>query len=242
MSNSVRLFLHAGQCVFVAAGTDGGTVQIHDASGICRQEKFQPDDRLLVAADAGIALGLSQGAQHFRFHAADFIRLQAFIDHGRACSVRPARRSQSVVVLRISSCVEDPKIARLWFIGALARQDTAIEALSEHFRRTESYQLIRFLLGQTGFASVDELGKRYGLSPSHFHRKCKQALGRSLKSELRVLRAARSLLDYAGRQRSFTRLAQDHGFASLSHFCSDIKELLGMAPGEIYSPAMLRSA
>lgn len=169
-------------------------------------------------------------------------RALAHFDHVREAvrhSGEPPR-----VCWPVAAALEDPDVAASWLIDQLARapqcmavdhaEATPLAALLRHLARSESYGLMRFLLQEGGEHSVAALAERYGLSSAQFHRRCRQVLGRSLKRELRILRAARTLLAYPGRARSFTYLAADHGYASLSHFCTDIKALIGCSPLSVY--------
>jgi AraC-like DNA-binding protein len=166
--------------------------------------------------------------------AAPLIKLLAFIDAGMGVDFGPLHQQTIHALLPLpAGCRDDDNILR-WFTGQLAQNDESITEVARALRGSESYQLIRFLLAADAVTSVEHLGEAYGLSASHFRRKCLKALGRPLKLELRLLRAARSLLDTSHRPRSFTRLAEDHGFASSAHFSSDIKGLTGMCPSEIY--------
>lgn len=144
----------------------------------------------------------------------------------------------------VAAALEDADVAAIWLIDQLARvpqcmavdhaEPTPLAAVLRHLARSESYGLMRFLLKEGGEHSVAVLAERYGLSSAQFHRRCRQVLGRPLKRELRILRAARTLLAYPGRAHSFTYLAADHGYASLSHFCTDIKALIGCSPLSVY--------
>jgi AraC-like DNA-binding protein len=177
-------------------------------------------------------------ARHLRWTTVSntaLIKLLAFIDHGRDETVLPATNTPSIVALPVSLSEYTDESVKEWFAGALARKNSGIDKLCHHFRLTEGYRIVRFLIGSDPALSIDELSLLYGLSSSHFRRKCKMALGKSLKAELRLLRAARSMLDFPDRRCSFTHLAEDHGFCSPAHFSFDIKALFGFRPSDVYN-------
>ncbi len=220
--------------VIVNTGQD--TVQLSPAGSIVR---LAPGQRLLLA---GASAARHPDLQVVALAGSGMARALAHFDH-----VRDALRHSAeppVVCWPVTAAVEEPEVAAVWLIDQLARaphsmavdvaDSTPLAALLRHLARSESYGLMRFLLKEGGEHSVATLAERYGLSSAQFHRRCRQVLGRPLKRELRILRAARTLLAYPGRARSFTYLAADHGYASLSHFCTDIKALIGCSPLSVY--------
>lgn len=192
-----------------------------------------PGERLLVS---GLPLPRNPALPVVPVAGCGMPRALAHYDHAAG-----AVRAGDPVALcwKLPVALEDPDAAAAWLIGQLARegshhQDGQLERLLCHLARTESYGLVQFLLDEGSDLPVAALAERYGLSSAQFHRRCRQVLGRSLKQELRILRAARALLAYPGRRHSFTYLAADHGYASLSHFCTDIKSLIGRSPLSVY--------
>ncbi len=113
-------------------------------------------------------------------------------------------------------------------------RDLPLYALLRQLARSETYALVRLLLAHGAHDTVAGLAQRYGLSVAQFNRRCRAALGGPLKRELRQLRAARALLAYPGRAHTFTHVAADHGYSSLSHFCTEIKSLIGRSPQSVY--------
>lgn len=167
-------------------------------------------------------------------------RLFAFHDH--CCNVdrAPARPLEEPVCLATMNQIEGRDAFVSWLLASLVSGGQDMDRVAEACQRDEAYQLIRFILQHDGRTSIEEVAGRYGLSASHFRRKCKLALGRPLKQELRLLRAARMLLAYPGRGVTLTHLAEDHGYASLSHFSGDAKALLGNSVSHIYDVALKR--
>lgn len=220
--------------VIVNAGQDSVVLSIA-GSRVC----MAPGQRLLLA---GTSAPRHEGLAAHPLAGSGMARALAHFDH-----VRDAVRHSAeppTVCWPVAAALEEPEVAATWLIDQLARapqcmaldhaEGTPLAALLRHLARSESYGLMRFLLKEGGENSVAALAERYGLSSAQFHRRCRQVLGRPLKRELRILRAARTLLAYPGRAHSFTYLAADHGYASLSHFCTDIKALIGCSPLSVY--------
>lgn len=190
--------------------------------------------RLLLSADVGVIQGVSSVLP---LDTNALSRMLAHVDHVRGIvrvggAVRP-------LVVEVDASVEDEAKAERWLIGRIARWgsnevDEHLELLAQHLARKESYGLTRFILEEGAEGSISELAQRYGLSVAQFYRSCRRVLGGPLKRELRTMRAARALLDYTGESKTFTRLAADHGYASPSHFCTEIKALLGLSPMSVY--------
>ncbi|MEG2805978.1 helix-turn-helix domain-containing protein [Stenotrophomonas sp.] len=169
------------------------------------------------------------------------VRVLAHWDHAHGVVQRAASLAAPVAHARVDLALEVPAVAQAWLIGGLLASregdgavDPALALVLHHLVRDERYGLVRFLLEQGPQHSIAALAGRYGLSLAQFHRRCRQVFGHSLKRELRTMRAARALLAYPDRPQSFTHLAADHGYASLSHFCTDIKALIGHSPLSVY--------
>ncbi|WP_315387201.1 helix-turn-helix domain-containing protein [uncultured Stenotrophomonas sp.] len=196
--------------------------------------RLAPGERLLLA---GLPLPRGTGLQSVALAGSGMARALAHYDHASGVQ-RPVGEPQPLC-WSVPAALEVPDVAAAWLIDQLARgagqdEDTPAACLLRHLARSENYGLMRFLLEEGGDNSVAALAERYGLSSAQFHRRCRQVLGRPLKRELRIQRAARALLAYPGRARSFTYLAADHGYASLSHFCTDVKSLIGCSPLSVY--------
>ncbi|WP_445147331.1 helix-turn-helix domain-containing protein [Dyella sp. Tek66A03] len=219
------------QVKIVIAMGDGVAIDLAVLGGQ-RRLALRNGERLLV--NDAPSLNISGPARCCMLDLGEALRLIAFLDHGRGIERRDQPITSSGVALRVIEPIEKPAIAVAWLIRGLARADPGVEALAASLMHSERYQLIRFVLAESGTHGVAELAARYGLSPAQFYRKCKQVLGRSLKRELRLLRAGRALLSYSGRKHTFTRVAADNGYASPSHFCAEIKALIGVSPREVY--------
>lgn len=192
-------------------------------------QSLLPGERLLCSGPVLTPLDPSHLLMRVDCRAAT--RMLAFLDHG-------AQRERSVatcaVVARSRLPLEQPVTLATWLLEGLLANDAQAQQLAALLARQESYRLIRFIAGQDGQQSVAALAARYGLSPAHFYRQCRQALGRPLKQQLRLLRASHALLQYSGGDHTFTDVAADHGYASSSHFCAEIRSLLGVSPSEVY--------
>ncbi|WP_440030297.1 AraC family transcriptional regulator InvF [Chromobacterium amazonense] len=130
-----------------------------------------------------------------------------------------------------SSIWQERKRYKYWFLQQLLRVSPAFIPLLALLRHSESYCLVRFLLAQSTCSNtLQDLGRRYGVSESHFRRLCRHALGGAAKAELRDWRMARSLLEVVEGKESLTQVALKHGYASSSHFSNEIRVLLGISP------------
>lgn len=215
--------------VIVNAGQERVDIRVDGAP-----RRLLPGERLLLA---GVPLPRLAGRPIVPVAGNGMARALAHFHH--VCGVPPVPAEPLPLYWAVPAELEVPEVAAAWLINQLSRDrsqppDSQLSRLLGHRARTESYGLMQFLLDQGADLSVAELAERYGLSSAQFHRRCRQMLGRPLKRELRIMRAARALLDYPGRARSFTYLAADHGYASLSHFCTDIKSLIGCSPLSVY--------
>lgn len=163
-----------------------------------------------------------------------FAKLLAFLDEARnqpASNGEPESAPVSLVLPVPLDC--DRRQLEFWFITATLDGVPELEGFLARLRRTESYWLVRYLLSASARlvgANLAELGELYGLSYSHFRRVCKQALGNNAKSELKNWRIARSLLEVVEHRSSLTDVALKHGYASSSHFSTEIKNRLGVPP------------
>jgi len=101
-------------------------------------------------------------------------------------------------------------------------------------RKSEEYSLVRYLLQVSdSLNDLDSISARYGLSPSHFRRLMRKALGNGVKAELKKWRLTRALLASFQEEKRLTDTAMNHGYASLSHFSTDVRKLFGLSHREI---------
>ena len=140
----------------------------------------------------------------------------AWVDYGPAAAASAEAAAQScLAALALGQCGGDAAALRL-------------------LRRSESYALLRYLLDQADAPPcIADLGRRYGLSDSHFRRLCQQALRGGTKRALTRWRLARSLFDVIEGQDSLTSIAMRHHYATPSHFSNDCRSLLGCSPSEL---------
>ncbi|MDY7578359.1 helix-turn-helix domain-containing protein [Herbaspirillum sp. RTI4] len=169
------------------------------------------------------------------------IKLLAFIDHNNLAPQSSFGIKESIIQVSIHDDRSiTPSGLEKWFLLGIISGDSAVMRVAQMLRRYEDYSLVKFLLLNRDCSSIEVLGSRYGLSISHFRRKCKRALGTSIKREFRIWRAAGALLATAGHQFGLTNIALDHGYASSSHFSRDIRDLFGFSPTELYMEKILK--
>lgn len=121
----------------------------------------------------------------------------------------------------------------------LKPQDRRLENLFSFVRNVESYWVAHFLLSQamnenkdSGSYKIGNTSKIYGVSESYFRKLCHHAFTRGPKKQLRLWRAAHSALQLIEKNNSITAIAGNNGYASSSHFSSEIKSLFGITPRE----------
>lgn len=160
-------------------------------------------------------------------------RLLAFHDHAKGLQRSVEGDRRTAALLPVTGALSHPNAPQHWLMNELLDDTPAFQAVAARWARREVYQLVRFVL-ESPDQGVQKLADRYGLSVAQFRRIGRRAFGRSLKEQLRLLRAGRVLHRYAETGATFTRLSSDFGFSSPSHFCSEIKSLLGRSPSSIY--------
>lgn len=80
--------------------------------------------------------------------------------------------------------------------------------------------------------SIEDLSRRFFLSPFHLCRKFKQSTGSTIVQYVnttRILNAQRMMLETT---KNFTEISKETGFASLTHFNRVFKSVTGMTPSE----------
>lgn len=193
---------------------------------------LRPGTALLVLT-ANTALDARSAALERRPVPDVFPRMLAFHDHALGIQ-RPQpedlRRPALLVVPQVSW---DEQSCRSWLVQALIADHADFNRCTLLWARSESYQVVRFVLSHAEL-SVQALAARYGLSCAQFRRLGLRAFGRPLKEQLRLIRATRALQLHADTGISFTQVATETGFSSPSHFCCEIKSLLGRSPRDIF--------
>ncbi|WP_336192493.1 helix-turn-helix domain-containing protein [Hafnia paralvei] len=109
--------------------------------------------------------------------------------------------------------------------------------LYKTLRRRESYGLIKFLLTsvikdskEKKAIKIQDLCKEYGVSNSYFRRLCVKNLTCAAKVQINSWRGAYSVLDIIESSKDINSIAYHNGYASSSHFSSDIKSNFGLTP------------
>lgn len=170
-------------------------------------------------------------------------KLLAFVDEAQGHKSSNISMSPwAVLPLDSSSRLWVRKSCEYWFLQQFLEAPSDFSPLLTLLRHNESYWLVRFLLAQSKFHNtLQDLGQLYGVSYSHFRRLCRQALGSGAKAGLNDWRMARSLLDVVEGGESLTQVALKHGYASSSHFSSEIRRRIGASPRELSNIIRLAS-
>lgn len=179
-------------------------------------------------------VGLRQTAGKGEFYAVDLMRLaklQAFID--RLFEIKPVRYGKTpffkVFEIPLIKDVTTFQQIEYWYMRQALSLDEAFQDVVMFVRATEWYQLVVFLIEESHSdeLSIEQLGKKYGLSSSYFRQLCKQVLGGSLKGQISDWRLASALIDMIKSQLSVTDIAYRAGYSSLSHFSKEVKKTMG---------------
>lgn len=117
--------------------------------------------------------------------------------------------------------------------------DYGIENLFSFIRKIENYWISHFLLSQllnedkdSGTDRLYNASKNYGVSESYFRKLCHNTFTRGPKKQLRIWRASHSALQLIEKDNSIATIAGNNGYASSSHFSSEIKSIFGIRPRE----------
>lgn len=227
-----QIKLCPGDAMVAVANDRGGLLHLASKDVECLSWHLSPGERLLFASTAPVSI--KGDVRLVPFDLARILRVLAFFEHCSDIHPIAVFDKSALVIYRCHQPIEQPKAAVAWLINAIAMNDPQLPRFVDIWRGLEIYQLVRYVLGHESHANVDMLAVRYGLSVAQFRRKCRKIFDRPLKQELRILRAARALLHYPDSQQSLTRVAEDNGYASPSHFCSEIKSLVGISPRSLF--------
>lgn len=232
-TEAFSVLLPRGESVLLVAGNDGGEARLGvGQSAACRSYAVPQGGTLLILAGSRPVQLRSHGCRACPA-GSESSRLLAFHDHAMNLQ-RPLPDDRRLpVVLVTPHDLGDADMARQWLMEQLLDESADFRFAASAWAVREAYQLVRFVLEHPDLG-VQQLADRYGLSVAQFRRIGRKAFGRSLKEQLRLLRAGRVLHRYADTGHTFTRLSSDFGFSSPSHFCSEIKSLLGRSPSSIF--------
>lgn len=162
-------------------------------------------------------------------------KLQAFIDHalgvspGAPVSAGDAAAGSTGALNSAVSAALDGNRPTASFLRMAIDDTPEYRQIARSLRRTEAYSMVSFLLQEGQGEKLEDLSARYGISAGHFRRLFRAALGGNPKSALKDWRLAKAVLAVIERQQSVTEVAMAHGFASPSHFSSEVKKSLGLS-------------
>lgn len=198
------------------------------------------ESRLICLAYGSIAV-LTGTVSYRGFCHDTFARLLAFLDKARGITGSKETAPGGVWLPISSDVFNDKRGAEYWLVEQVMHELSPFTPFLHLLRHTEAYWLTRYLLDNAnGKMNLAEMGNKYGLSYSHFRRVCKQVLGNSAKTVLQQWRVARALLERVENQTSLTHLAIKYGYASSSHFSTEIKKILGVSPRALSDITLLK--
>lgn len=115
----------------------------------------------------------------------------------------------------------------------------AMNKLFNFIRKRESYWIVQFLLKQvvdidreSDANKIYNACKEYGVSESYFRKLCYNIFSCGPKKKVRMWRAANSALQLIEGDDSISSVAWNNGYASSSHFSTEIKKIFGLTPKE----------
>jgi len=232
-SSAFTQLLPRNESLLVIAGHEPAHLRIGTSSAAARQHHLLPAGSTLLVCAGNRPLTLwGMGCEPHPV-CSGLSRLLAFHDHGMDVQRPLPQDRRQPVLLSTARDLRNADVARDWLMEHLLSGDQNVAQVASAWAVCEPYQLVRFVLEHPDLG-VQQLADRYGLSVAQFRRIGRKAFDRSLKEQLRLLRAGRVLYRYADTGQTFTRLSSDFGFSSPSHFCSEIKSLLGRSPRSIY--------
>lgn len=160
-------------------------------------------------------------------------RLQVFID--KSLNKESTHSSRMLVGCMPTVLRTEPeqKEIEYWLLHQALHGTEGLEHFSNVLRQSEWYALVEFLFDAYRSNSnqrLQTLCSRYGLSVSHFRRLSRRALGNTAKSALRDWRLGQALFELINGDNNLTTIAMNHGYASLSHFSNEVKDVIGVSP------------
>ncbi|CAO96955.1 helix-turn-helix domain-containing protein [Erwinia tasmaniensis] len=117
--------------------------------------------------------------------------------------------------------------------------DSGIENFFAFMRKIENYWISHFLLSyllnedkESASSKLYNASKSYGVSESYFRKLCHNTFTKGPKKQLCIWRASHSVLQLIDNDSSIATIAGNNGYASSSHFSSEIKSIFGIRPRE----------
>ncbi|MFL4214736.1 AraC family transcriptional regulator [Enterobacter mori] len=121
--------------------------------------------------------------------------------------------------------------SEVWLLHAHVTKEKWVYSLFNLVRRTEYYDLVRYLLSNYISKSfLYELGKKYGVSYSHFRRLCGYTLCGSVNKELGKWRVVSAIMEIIESRDDVTTIAYKYSYCSSSHFSWEAKRFFGYTP------------
>lgn len=190
---------------------------------------------LLLLSDINLKV-LSGDLRFLKLKIEGLAKILAFVDESlQVCAYSTKPRHWGVISDFNTAVLYDNSILVKWFLLQVIDDNKEYKSLLSLIRFSESYNLVRFLLKYSREnKSLLSLGKKYGVSYSHFRRLCHQALGQSVKNDMCNWRMARTMLDVIEGKFDITEAALHHGYSSSSHFSNEVKNKFGMSPRTLH--------
>lgn len=156
-----------------------------------------------------------------------FIKLQVFVD--QALGIPPSHKTFKAPAGEVTMPTFEAGREAAGFVWMAVRDTEQYRAVAQRLRRTEGYSMVDFLLRESAGEKIETLSLRYGVSPGHFRRLFRKAIGRTPKAELKEWQLARAVLAFIDGKQSITDIASGHGYSSPSHFSNEARKALGIS-------------
>lgn len=160
-------------------------------------------------------------------------KIQAFIDTALKPNINLSTKSQAKFLPFDYCGLPTAQILENWLIRENVAGEVGDNDVIAILRSTEWYWLVSYLLNSDNTPLLKELGVKYGFSQSHFRRLSKLALGNTTKGEMCRWRLTKALFDLIETNETITSVALNNGYASVSHFSSEFKNIMGFPPREL---------
>lgn len=214
------------------SGVTGCDIRITEKENVKRCSITPDQQGLLAVAPATITLERGQ-LSYLTLDFTHLAKLQVFIDKSQNKESEHSPRRLFGYMPAALDAEPTPKDIEYWLLNHALQRTEGLAAFSDVLRQSEWYALVEFLFDayrNNSSQRLQILCLRYGLSVSHFRRLSRRALGNTAKAALRDWRLGQALLELIEGENNLTTIAMNHGYASLSHFSNEVKDVLGMSP------------
>ncbi|MEQ8702768.1 MAG: response regulator [Phaeodactylibacter sp.] len=139
--------------------------------------------------------------------------------------------SPQELALRIQKLIEIRRLLQQRY------QDGAISTTDDTYRQEDEFivNLREYILEHIDESNLsgDRIGRHFGMSRTHLHRKLKALTGQPITDFVRSIRLQKALELIREGELNVSEIAYQAGFSSLSHFSRSFKKAYGKSPSEV---------